>query len=89
MAAAEELLGSGDAIAARDSGALALERDPLDEDAVRISMRASIALGDRIGALRLYRSYERKLADDLGGTPSAELGTLAATVGAEPLDPAG
>jgi DNA-binding SARP family transcriptional activator len=89
VAAAEELLGSGDAIAARDAGILALERDPLDEDAVRISMRASIALGDRIGALRLYRSYERQLADDLGGIPSEELRTLAATVGAEPLDPAG
>ncbi len=89
VAAAEELLGSGDAIAARDAGMLALERDLLDEEAVRISMRASIALGDRIGALRLYRGYERQLADDLGGVPSAELRKLAATVGAEPLDPAG
>jgi DNA-binding SARP family transcriptional activator len=88
VAAAEELLGSGDAIAGRDVSALALERDPLDEDAVRISMRASIALGDRIGALRLYRTYERQLAGDLGGVPSAELRELAESVGAEPLDPA-
>jgi DNA-binding SARP family transcriptional activator len=89
VAAAEELLGSGDAVAARQAGTLALERDPLDENAVRISMRASIALGDRIGALRLYRGYERELADDLGGVPSAELRELAETVGAEPSDPAG
>jgi DNA-binding SARP family transcriptional activator len=87
VAAAEELLRSGDAIAARDTGTLALERDPLDENAVRISMRASIALGDRIGALRLYRGYERQLAEDLGGVPSAELRELAAIVGAEPPGP--
>jgi DNA-binding SARP family transcriptional activator/tetratricopeptide (TPR) repeat protein len=86
-AAAEKLLGSGDAIAARHAGTLALERDPLDENAVRISMRAAIALGDRIGALRLFRGYERQLTDDLGGIPSTELRELAATVGAEPLDP--
>jgi DNA-binding SARP family transcriptional activator/tetratricopeptide (TPR) repeat protein len=86
VAAAEDLLESGDAIAAREAGRLALERDALDEDAVRISMRASIALGDRIGALRLYRSYERQLADDLGAVPSAELRELAASVGAEPPD---
>jgi DNA-binding SARP family transcriptional activator len=89
VAAAEELLRSGDAVAALSAGTLALERDPLDENAVRISMRASIALGDRIGALRLYRGYERQLADDLGGVPSAELREVAATVGAGPPDPAG
>jgi DNA-binding SARP family transcriptional activator len=89
VAVAEELLGSGDAIGARDAGALILERDALDEDAARISMRASIALGDRIGALRLYRGYERRLAEELGGVPSAELRELAATVGAEPPEPAG
>jgi DNA-binding SARP family transcriptional activator len=89
VAAAEKLLESGDAVASRDTGLLALERDPLDEEAVKISMRAAIALGDRIGALRLYRGYERQLADDLGATPSAELGELAATVGAEAVDPSG
>jgi DNA-binding SARP family transcriptional activator len=86
-AAAEALLGSGDAIAARHAGTLALERDPLDENAVRISIGACIALGDRVGALRLYRSYERQLAADLGGVPSAELRELAATLGVRPTDP--
>jgi DNA-binding SARP family transcriptional activator len=84
VAVAESLLESGDAIAARDAGTLALEHDPLDEDAVRISMRASIALGDRVDALRLYRRYERQLAEDLGGIPSAQLRELASTVGVEP-----
>jgi DNA-binding SARP family transcriptional activator len=86
-AVAEERLREGDAIAARDTGTVALERDSLDETAVAITMRAAIALGDRIGALRLYRGYERQLADDLGGVPSSELRELAATVGAEPPDP--
>jgi DNA-binding SARP family transcriptional activator len=81
--AAERLLQEGDAVASLEVGLLALERDALDEEAVRISMRASLALGDRIGALRLYRRYERQLADDLGAAPSAEIRELAATVGAD------
>jgi DNA-binding SARP family transcriptional activator len=50
---------------------LALE--PWQEEAVLLAMRASAALNDRAGALRLYRELERSLAEAFGIEPQAEL----------------
>ena len=50
---------------------LALE--PWQEETVLLAMRASVALNDRAGALRLYRELERSLAEAFGIEPQAEL----------------
>jgi DNA-binding SARP family transcriptional activator len=76
-------LAEGDARGALADAALAIERDPLREDAVLVAMRAALAIGDRIGAVRLYRRYERSLREELGVAPSGQLQELAATVGVD------
>jgi DNA-binding SARP family transcriptional activator len=77
VALCEELLGAGDARAALDASLVAIERDPLYEDAVEVGMRAALVLGDRIGAVRMYRECERRLAAELDVAPSAALRELA------------
>lgn len=79
---AETLLESGEARAALDASRWAIERDPLREDAVAVAMRASIVLGDRVGALRAYRRFEARIVHDLGAAPSAALRDIAADLGA-------
>jgi len=53
-----------------------LETDPWQENAVLVGMKACLALDDRAGALRLYRSLERALRQDLDVAPQAELQTF-------------
>lgn len=53
---------------------LALE--PWLERAVFIGMQACLGLGDRPGALRLYKTLEKALRDELGVEPQADLQTL-------------
>jgi DNA-binding SARP family transcriptional activator len=54
-----------------------LARDPWQEDAVLIAMRACQGLNDRAGALRLYRDLEHGLRQDLHLSPRADLKALA------------
>lgn len=51
----------------------ALAREPWQEQAVMIGMRACMTLGDRAGALRLYRKLTAALERDLGAVPQADL----------------
>jgi len=50
-----------------------LATEPWQEEAVLLGMRACAALNDRAGALQLYRALERRLREDLGITPQAEV----------------
>lgn len=74
------------------AGALALRRqviaaDPLAEQPYLEAMRLSEKLGDRAGALRLYRNLEQTLAKELGLKPSPEAQALARSLGQTPPRP--
>jgi DNA-binding SARP family transcriptional activator len=49
-----------------------LERDPLDEEAMQELLPALEAMGRRAEAVRRYRDFERRLAEELGVAPSDE-----------------
>lgn len=53
-----------------------LKTDPLLEDAYRLSMRASAALGDVAAAARVFQTCHAILQDELGVNPSEETETL-------------
>jgi len=53
-----------------------LAREPWQEQAVLLGMRACLALNDRAGALRLYRKLASALENDLGAQPQEELESL-------------
>ncbi len=74
------LMGAGEAALARGAPqralnlarqALALE--PWQEQAARLGMEACLALGDRAGALRLYRALAERLQAELGVEPGEDL----------------
>ena len=74
--AAAALLDAGDWMAAADAAAAALERDPYDEVALRVLLRA-YALGGRVAAaLAAYASTRERLAEELGTDPSPETQAL-------------
>lgn len=74
-------LAGGDARGALADATLAIARDPLREDAVHVAIRAALAMGDRIGAVRMYRRHELLLRQELGVAPSGALQELVATAG--------
>jgi DNA-binding SARP family transcriptional activator len=53
-----------------------LAREPWQEQAVLLGMRACLALNDRAGALRLYRKLASALERDLSTEPQEELQAL-------------
>lgn len=65
-----------------------LELAPDDEAAFRRLMHQLDRMGDRPGAMRAYRSFVQRLADDFGLDPHPETRTLAARV-ARPVAAAG
>ncbi|HEY2127493.1 MAG TPA: BTAD domain-containing putative transcriptional regulator [Streptosporangiaceae bacterium] len=70
--AAGALLAAGDWMAAADGAAAALEREPYDEAALRVLLRA-YTLGGRVAAaLAAYASTRERLADELGTDPSPQ-----------------
>ncbi len=74
--AAAALLDAGDWMAAADAAAAALEREPYDEVALRVLLRA-YALGGRVAAaLAVYASTRERLAEELGTDPSPETQAL-------------
>lgn len=73
---AEECLDSGDAAACLGFARRALEHNSWQEHAVELGMRAALASGDRVTAVRLYRQLEKELESELGIEPQTELQQL-------------
>ena len=76
LAAATALLKAGDWVAAADAAAVALERDPYEEAALRVLLRAYVMGGQAAAALAAYASARERLADELGTDPSPETTAL-------------
>ena len=74
--AGSALTAAGHWVEAADIASAAVERDPYDEDALRLLMRAYVA-GGRVGsALSAYAVARERLADDLGTDPSPDTDSL-------------
>lgn len=69
-------LAAGHPAEALDACRKILAVEPWNEQAVLLGMRACLELNDRAGALRLYKTLEKKLRDELGIEPQAEQQTL-------------
>jgi DNA-binding SARP family transcriptional activator/tetratricopeptide (TPR) repeat protein len=76
LVAATTLLEAGDWMAAADAASAAAERDPYDEAALRVLLRAYVMGGRVAGALAAYSSARERMADDLGTDPSPETTAL-------------
>ena len=76
LVAATALLEAGDWMAAADAASAAAERDPYDEAALRVLLRAYVMGGRVAGALAAYASARARLADELGTDPSPETTAL-------------
>lgn len=76
LVAAEAALATGDPWGAAAAASMGLERDPYDEASLRALMRAHAASGRPASALAAYAQARRRLADDLGVSPSAETEAL-------------
>jgi DNA-binding SARP family transcriptional activator/tetratricopeptide (TPR) repeat protein len=76
LVAATALLEAGDWMAAADAASAAAERDPYDEVALRILLRAYVMGGRTAGALALYAAARQRMADELGTDPSPETAAL-------------
>ena len=87
--AATALLGAGDWMAAADAASTALERDPYDEVALRVLLRAQVMGGQVAAALAAYASARERLADELGTDPSPETEALQLAILRGELAPAG
>ncbi len=72
LVAAAALLEAGDWVAAADAASAAVERDPYDEAALRILLRAYVMGGRVAGALAIYAGARQRMADELGTDPSPE-----------------
>jgi len=71
---------TADYAAALDRCRRALAIEPWHEAAALLAMRAYLALDDRPNALRVYRTLERTLRDELGLAPLPELQALIQSV---------
>jgi DNA-binding SARP family transcriptional activator/tetratricopeptide (TPR) repeat protein len=76
LVAATALLEAGDWMAASDAAAAAAERDPYDEAALRVLLRAYVMGGRVAGALATYATARERMADELGIDPSPETTAL-------------
>ena len=76
LLAATALLQAGDWMAAADAASAATERDPYDEAALRVLLRAYVMGGRVAGALAAYSAARERLADELGIDPSPETTAL-------------
>jgi len=74
--AATALLEAGDWMAAAEAAAAALERDPYEEAALRVLLRAQVMGGRVATALAIYASAQERFADDLGTDPSPQTAAL-------------
>lgn len=80
LLAAEAMLAGGDASSARGAAEAVLDRDPYDEAALRLVMRADVAAGRPAAALAVYAAARRRLAEDLGVDPARETEALHTTI---------
>jgi DNA-binding SARP family transcriptional activator/tetratricopeptide (TPR) repeat protein len=78
--AASALSAAGFWVEAADLSAAAVARDPYDEDALRLLMRANVSGGRVASALAAYADARRRLADELGADPSPETAALHAAI---------
>ncbi len=69
-------LQAGDIDAALSLAQRVIDRDPCDEPARELRIRAHLAAGDRGSAYREFRVYREILESELGAEPSAELAAL-------------
>ena len=76
LVAATALLAAGDWMAAADAASAAAERDPYDEAALRVLLRAHVMGGRVAGALAIYAAARERMADELGIDPSPETTAL-------------
>jgi len=70
LVAATALLEAGDWMAAAEAASAAAQRDPYDEAALRLLLRAYVAGGRAAEALAKYAQARKRLADELGTDPS-------------------
>ncbi len=73
---AAEHLDGGSAAGCLELCQRALLHNPWQEQAVEMGMRAALALGDRMTAVKLYQRLEKVLEKDLGIAPQKELQLL-------------
>ena len=76
LVAATALLEAGDWMAACEAASAAAERDPYDEAALRVLLRAYVMGGRVAGALAAYSAARERMADELGIDPSPETTAL-------------
>ena len=76
LALAQQHFEAGEMAEARDLCRRLLTEEPWHEEAALLGMRACVALGDRVDAIRLYRTLEATLHDELGIAPQAALQAL-------------
>src|SRR5580693_3020493 len=74
--AASALLAAGDWVGTVDAATAALERDPYDEVALRLLLRAYVLGGQAAAALSRYAVAREQFADELGADPSPETAEL-------------
>jgi DNA-binding SARP family transcriptional activator len=75
-AAAAALLEAGDWVAATEATAEALDRDPYDEESLRVLLRSYVCGGRVAAALASYAKARERLAEELGTDPSPETAAL-------------
>ena len=80
LLAAEAALAAGDPIGAAAAAAAGLDHDPYDEAALRVLMRAHVAVGRPASALAAYAAARHRLVEDLGVSPAPETEAVHASV---------
>ena len=72
----EALLWNGELALAQDQARAAVELEPFRESGYRRLMQVLVRRGDRAEAVRVYQECRRRLADELGVSPSDETESL-------------
>src|SRR5207245_4812000 len=72
----EALLWNGELALAQDQARAAVELEPFRESGYRRLMQVLVRRGDRAEAVRVYQDCRRRLADELGVSPSDETESL-------------
>ena len=62
--------------------------DELSEEAVRARMEACAFAGDRVTAIRIYKAWQERLAEELDAAPSALVAGMASRLRQRSLEPA-
>lgn len=75
-AVAERLLGDGRYGQAADAGLTAIQCEPLRDSAHRLLIKVHLAEGNTGAAVRQYEIYTRRLREELGLEPSAQMREL-------------